>query len=213
MSMRAKPMALLLIPVKRDSSKQLGQDNALRLPPIEDRLDHVRGEAGERQEPADVSVRHAFLGSEVGDRPRLPVFDPPAPAVRLYQCPEHRLVSVWLRRRRRGPVGCDDQLAAAAALEAHGDAGHNNVELDVRPGLRTPTTLGGSHMSICVARSAALAAAVARVASLSADGRGDGLRLESYPPSEPPNLGGGFSRARPAIPGEPKDAFCVFAPT
>ena len=56
-------MASLLIPVKRDSSKQLGQDNALRLPPIEDRLDHVRGEAGERQEPADVSVRHAFLGA------------------------------------------------------------------------------------------------------------------------------------------------------
>ena len=65
---RARPKASLLFPGYGDTTKERGKLDAFRLPPVEDCLDDVRRETGERQEPADVGVRHALLSGEVGDR-------------------------------------------------------------------------------------------------------------------------------------------------
>jgi hypothetical protein len=42
----------LLIPIQRRVPQHLGEPEPLRLPSVEDRLDDVRRQAGERQEPA-----------------------------------------------------------------------------------------------------------------------------------------------------------------
>src|ERR687891_2773830 len=56
-----------------------------RLAPVEDCLDDVGRQAGERQEPADVGVRDALLLGQVGDRLRLTALDLPTPPVRAHE--------------------------------------------------------------------------------------------------------------------------------
>jgi hypothetical protein len=53
---REAPGAALLLPTQRSVPQHLGEPEPLRLPPVEDRLDDVRREAGERQKPADVAT-------------------------------------------------------------------------------------------------------------------------------------------------------------
>lgn len=65
---RARPKSSLLFPGYEDTTKERGKLDAFRLPPVEDCLDDVRRETSERQEPADVGVRHALLSGKVGDR-------------------------------------------------------------------------------------------------------------------------------------------------
>ena len=95
------PGAPLLLPRKRPIPQHLSQPQPLRLPPVQDRLHDVRRQAGERQEPADVGVRHALLLRKVGDRLRLTALDPAPPAVRADERLDQRLVAARLRRRRR----------------------------------------------------------------------------------------------------------------
>jgi hypothetical protein len=49
----------LFIPIQRPIAQQLAEPQPLRLPPVQNRLDDVRRQAGERQEPADICVRDA----------------------------------------------------------------------------------------------------------------------------------------------------------
>ena len=51
------------------SPEQACKPKPLWLSAVEDGFDDIRREAGERQQPADVGVRHALLGGEVGDGP------------------------------------------------------------------------------------------------------------------------------------------------
>jgi hypothetical protein len=55
----------LVLPAQRPVPQQLGQPQPLGLPAVEDRLDEVGGEAGERQEAADLGVGDALLLDEV----------------------------------------------------------------------------------------------------------------------------------------------------
>ena len=68
--------------------------------PSRDRLDDVRREAGEREEPADEGDGHALVLGEAGDRRRLNALDLAPPAVgadeRIDQC----LVAAGLRNRQ-----------------------------------------------------------------------------------------------------------------
>jgi hypothetical protein len=52
-------------PAERPIIQDVSQPQPFRLPPVEDRLNDVRREAGQRQEPADVGVGLAFLRSQV----------------------------------------------------------------------------------------------------------------------------------------------------
>jgi hypothetical protein len=80
---RVRPKAPLLLPGEVNIAEQIGEPEPFRLPSIEDRLDDVRRQACEQQQPANISVRDILLGSEVGDRPGLPTLDPPPGAVYL----------------------------------------------------------------------------------------------------------------------------------
>ena len=51
----------LLLPAQRPVPHHLAQLQPLRLAPVEDRLDDIRRRVGERQEPADVRIRHALV--------------------------------------------------------------------------------------------------------------------------------------------------------
>ena len=72
----------MLIPSQRPIPQHLSQPEPLRLPAVENRLDDIRREAGERQEPTDVGDCHILLLGQVGDRAGLSDFDPPPPSVR-----------------------------------------------------------------------------------------------------------------------------------
>jgi Integrase core domain/leucine-zipper of insertion element IS481 len=102
----------------------------LRLPPVQDRLHNVRRQAGERQDPADIRIRHSLLLRKVGDRLRLTALDPPPPPVRPDERLDQRLVAARLRRRPRSPFGCDDQLSAAPALQPDRDADRQGIEFE-----------------------------------------------------------------------------------
>ncbi len=71
---------------------------ALRLSSCKDCLYYVRGKAGQRQEPTDVSVRHAVLCSEVGDPLRLTDLDPAPPTVGADERLDDRLVAAGFGR-------------------------------------------------------------------------------------------------------------------
>jgi hypothetical protein len=73
------PAHPLLIPGQRPVPQHLSKPQPLRLTSVEDRLNDVWREAGERQEPADIGVRDALLLCKVGDRSGLPSLDPPQP--------------------------------------------------------------------------------------------------------------------------------------
>ena len=72
----------LLLPAERPVPEHLGQPQPLWLPPIEDRLDDIWRQAGEREETADVGVCDALLLRKVGDRPGLTALDLSPPAMR-----------------------------------------------------------------------------------------------------------------------------------
>jgi hypothetical protein len=74
-------MMPLLPPHCRPIPQQLRQPQPLRLPPVEDRLDEVGREAGERQQAADVGEGDALVLGEVGDRRRLNALDLAPPEV------------------------------------------------------------------------------------------------------------------------------------
>jgi hypothetical protein len=95
------PTAPVLIPIQRPVPKHLSQPQPLRLPPVEDGLDDVRREAGERQESADVGVGDTLLLRKVGDRFRAAALDPPPPAVRTDEHLDQRLIAARLPYRRR----------------------------------------------------------------------------------------------------------------
>jgi len=91
-----------------------------------DRLEKIRREAGQRGQPADIGVRDALLGGEVGDGLRLTALDPPPPAVRAHSAltrvssrlgfragaaaPSGVMISLRLPRRFRGNWDADGQL-------------------------------------------------------------------------------------------------------
>ena len=68
-------------PTHRPNPQHVSEPQPLRLPAVEDRLDNVWRQAGERQEPADVGVRDALLLGQVGDRLRAAALDLPTPPV------------------------------------------------------------------------------------------------------------------------------------
>ncbi len=72
--------------------------NALRLSSYKDCLYYLRGNAGQRQKPTDVRVRHAVLCSEVGDLLLLTVLDPASPTVGVDERLDDRLVSAGFGR-------------------------------------------------------------------------------------------------------------------
>ena len=76
------PAKSLFLLYKRPIPQHLGQPQPLRLPSVKDRFHNVGRQASEREQPADIRVRHALLLRKVGDRLRLPALDPPPPAVR-----------------------------------------------------------------------------------------------------------------------------------
>ena len=131
-SIAEAPGLPLGVPGKRPIPEHLGQPQPLRLPPVEDRLDNVRRQAGERQEPADVGVRDALLLRKVGDRLRLPALDLPPPAVRAHERLDQRLVAARLRRRHRRALRRHDQLPAAPALQPDRDADGQGIDLESR---------------------------------------------------------------------------------
>jgi hypothetical protein len=88
----------LLLPRDRPVPQYLGQPQFLRLPSIEDRLDEFGCQARERQEPADIGVRHALLLRKIGDRLRAAALDLAPPAMRSNQRLDQGLVSTQLLR-------------------------------------------------------------------------------------------------------------------
>jgi hypothetical protein len=103
-----KPPGLHLgVPGKRSIPEHIGKPQLLRLPSIEDRFHDVRRQAGERQEPADVSVRDALLLRKVGDRLRLTPLDSAPPAMRSIQRLDQGLVwdDTMVARRSANPNG------------------------------------------------------------------------------------------------------------
>jgi hypothetical protein len=82
MSFAEVPTCSLFIPIQRPIAQHLSQPESLRLSPIEERLDNVRRQTGQRQKPADVGVRDALLLRKVGDRLRLTALDLTPPPVR-----------------------------------------------------------------------------------------------------------------------------------
>ena len=88
------PFLPLSVPDQLPVPQQLDEPQTLRLPPVEDRLHDVRRQASQRQEPADIGVRDAFLLRKVGDRLGLPALDPAPPPARAHE----RLINVSSRR-------------------------------------------------------------------------------------------------------------------
>jgi hypothetical protein len=97
-SIAEAPGLPLGVPGKRFIPEHVGKPQHIRLPPVQDRLDDVRREAGERQEPAHVGVGYALLLSQIGERAGLTALDPPAPAV----CADQGLDKVSSRIGLRG---------------------------------------------------------------------------------------------------------------
>ena len=62
------PAKSLFLLYKRPSPQHLGQPQPLRLPSVKDRFHNVGRQASEREQPADIRVRHALLLRKVGDR-------------------------------------------------------------------------------------------------------------------------------------------------
>ena len=60
-SIAEAPGLPLGVPGKRSVPEHIGQPQALRLPPVQDRFHDVGRQAGEREETADVGVRHALM--------------------------------------------------------------------------------------------------------------------------------------------------------
>src|SRR5919106_1106628 len=135
----------LVLPTTWSIPQQLSQPQPLRLPSVKHRLDEVRRQAGERQEPADVGVRDALLLRQVGDRSRLPALDPPPPVVRTDERLDQRLVAARLPCWWRHALRRHDQLPAAAALQAHWDADGQSVDLETHaPGHYSAASSTGS---------------------------------------------------------------------
>jgi hypothetical protein len=64
------------------------------LSPVQDRLHDVGCDAGQREEPADVSVRDTLLLREVSDRLRLTAFDLPTSPVLSHERLDPRLFGI-----------------------------------------------------------------------------------------------------------------------
>jgi hypothetical protein len=110
------PNAALVIPGQRPVPKHLSKPQPLGLSPVQDRLDDVRRQAREREQPTDVGVRDAFLLCEIGDRLGLSALDPPPPTMRPDERLDQGLISTRLRGRLTSPFECDDELTAAPAM-------------------------------------------------------------------------------------------------
>ena len=103
MSIAEAPTCSLLTPIQRSVPQHLGEPEPLRLLPVKDRLDDIRRQACQRQEPADVGVRDALLLREVGDRLGLTALDPPPPAMRADERLDQGLIPRWLAGRLPPP--------------------------------------------------------------------------------------------------------------
>ena len=120
---REIPGASLLIPGQRPVPQHLGEPEPLRLPSVQDPLHDVGRQASERQEPADIRIRHAFLLRKIGDRPRLAALDPAAPPVRTHERFDQGLVRARLSCRCCHALWRHDQLSAAPPLQPDRDDG------------------------------------------------------------------------------------------
>src|SRR5919106_3512279 len=112
----------LVLPTTWSIPQHLSQPQPLRLPSVKHRLDEVRRQAGEREQPAHIGVRDALLLRKVGDRLRLTALDLPPPSVRTDERFDQRLVAARLPCRRRHALRHHDQLSATPTLQAHRDA-------------------------------------------------------------------------------------------
>jgi hypothetical protein len=85
---------------------------------VEDRLDDVRRQQGEPQQPVDEAAVDVFGFSELGGRPVSSFVQQPLPPMRPCQRP----ISVSSGRGFAGPTRrqCDDHLTAAVAVSSIG---------------------------------------------------------------------------------------------
>jgi hypothetical protein len=104
-SRRSEPPCSLFVPPAQVRAQHLDQLQPPPLPAVEDRLDEVGREAGQRQEPANIGVSHALVLCEVGDRASLPTLDSSPPAMRAHERLDQRVVSARLPCRCRRPAG------------------------------------------------------------------------------------------------------------
>jgi hypothetical protein len=82
-----------------------------------DSFDNVGGQAGERQDPADVGVGHALLLCKVGDRLRAAALDAPPPPMCAHERLDQRLVAARPPCRRRHACSVMINLRALQPIE------------------------------------------------------------------------------------------------